>query len=95
MRTGPEEAASPGAHAVGRGRSRTQTELEHHQMTTFANAAQQPAGSHRRLFGWLGDLVESIRWAVEMQRRCSREFATLDGDAIRRIAAEIEAKRSL
>ncbi len=64
-------------------------------MTTFASAAPRQVGSPRRLFGWLGDLVESIGWAVEMQRRCSREFATLDGDAIRRIADEIEAKRSL
>lgn len=46
------------------------------------------------LMRWIEAFAASFSWALEVRRRCDREAAggrRIDGDAIRRIAAESDA----
>jgi hypothetical protein len=58
-----------------------------------ALATLEAAQRGNTLLRYVAALAASFRWALEVQRRCGRLSAgghRLDGDAIRRIAAEAE-----
>lgn len=63
-------------------------------MTSDALIETRAAPRRRPLLGRLEAFVASLRWAMEMQRRCERARMTgrrLDHETIRRIADEVDA----